>query len=138
MGGWMVGWIGQEKALAVFTCPRSDVVKVAWETEVFNASTAKCALRQRSRLVGLVHGKSDGCERETAFESISAQLCPWCKDIAVICFLADANLTEGAALRKHPSAVLDTARGHEKKGGDGRTDGRMDGWVDGWMDGMDG
>ena len=101
---WPLIW----KPLAVFTCPRADVVKVTCETEVFNASTVKCAIRQRSGLVGLVHCKSDGCERETPVESTSAQLCPWCKDIAVICFLADIDLTEGAALRKQ----LDTARGH--------------------------
>ena len=51
-------------------------MKVAWETEVLNASTAKDAIKQRSGLVGLVHCKSDRCEREAAFESISAQLCP--------------------------------------------------------------
>ena len=32
--------VGFNKRLAVFTCPRSDVVKVAWKTEVFNASAA--------------------------------------------------------------------------------------------------
>ena len=100
------------KSLAVFTSPRADVVKVAWETEVFNTCTAKCTFRQRSRLVGLVHCKGDGCKRETALESISAQLRPWCKDIAVVCLLADTDSAEGAALRKHPSTVLDAARGH--------------------------
>ena len=96
--------------LAVFTCPRADAVKVAWETETFNASTAKAAIRQCSRLAGLVHGKGDRRERETAFESKAAQLCPWCKDIGVVRFFADTDLTEGAALSKHPSAVLDTSR----------------------------
>ena len=99
--------------LAVFTCPRADAVKVAWETEAFNASTAKAAIRQCSRLAGLVHCKSDGRERETAFESKAAQLCPWCKDIGVVRFFADTDLTERAALSKHPSAVLDTSRGRD-------------------------
>ena len=80
--------------LAVFTGPRADGMKVAWEIEVLKASTAKDAIRQRSRLVGLVHCKSDSCEREAAFESISAQLCPWCKDIDVFRIFADTDLTE--------------------------------------------
>ena len=81
-------------------------------TALFNACTAKCAIRQRSRLVGLVHRKSDRRERETALERISAQLCPWCKDIDIFRFLADTDLTERTALCKHPTAILDTSRGH--------------------------
>ena len=100
------------KSVALFTRSRADVVKVAWETEVFNTRPAKCTFRQRSGLVGLVHCKGDGCKREAALESMSAQLSPWCKDIAVICLSADADSAEGAALRKHPSTALNTARGH--------------------------
>ena len=97
------------ESLAVFTCPRADAVKVAWETEAFNASAAKAAIR---RVLGLLVW-SDRRERETAFESKGAQLCPWCKDIDVVRFFADTDLTEGAALSKHPSAVLDTSRGRD-------------------------
>ena len=86
-----------DKPLAVFTCPRANAMKVTW-----------C-----SRLAGLVHCKSDRRERETTFEGKAAQLCPWCKDIGVVRFLADTYLTEGAALSKHPSAVLDTSRGRD-------------------------
>ena len=49
-------------------------------------------------------------------ESTSAQLCPWCKDIAVI-FFAHTDLTEEAALRKHPSAALDSPSHNFSKGG---------------------
>ena len=99
------------KSLAVFTSPRTNVVKVAWETEGFNTRPAKCTFRQRSRLVGLVHCKGDGCKREAALERISAQPRSWC-NIAVICLSADADSAEGTALRKYPSTVLNTARGH--------------------------
>ena len=34
------------------------------------------------------------------------------QDIAVVCLLAGTDSAEGAALRKHPSTVLDAARGH--------------------------
>ena len=41
---------------------------------MLNTRPAKCTFRQRSSLVGLVHCKGDGCKREAALESISAQL----------------------------------------------------------------
>ena len=100
------------KSLAVFTSPRANVVKVAWEAEGFKTRPAECTFWQRSCLVGLVHCKGDGCKREAALERISAQLRSWCKDIAVVCLSADADSAEGTALRKCPSTVLNTARGH--------------------------
>ena len=100
------------KSLAVFTSPRANVVKVAWEAEGFKSRPAKCTFRQRSCLVSLVHCKGDGCKREAALESISAQLRSWRQDIAVICRLANTDAAERAALRKHSSTELNTAWGH--------------------------
>ena len=100
-----------DKPLAVFTCPRADAMKVTWKTKAFDSSSAEAAIRQCSRLAGLVHCKSDRRERETTFEGKTAQLCPWCKDVGVVRSFADTYLTEGAALSKHPSPVLDTSRG---------------------------
>ena len=45
------------KSFAVFTGPRPDIVKVTWQTELFNACSAKCTFRQRSRFVGVAMSK---------------------------------------------------------------------------------
>ena len=42
------------KSLAVFTSPRANVVKVAWEAEGFKTRPAECTFWQRSGLVGKV------------------------------------------------------------------------------------
>ena len=97
---------------AVFASPRTNLVKVTWETEGFNARPAKNA-PSGSALALLVWSiEGDGCEREAALKRIWVQLRSWCKDIAVICLSADADSAEGTALRKCPSTVLNTARGH--------------------------
>ena len=101
-----------DKSLAVFAGPRADIVKITWDTEALDASSAEAAIRQCSRLVGSVHGKGDRCERETAFESKTAQLRPWCKNIGGILLVAGAHFAEGAALGEDSSAELDAARGY--------------------------
>ena len=55
------------------------------------------------------NGESDGCERQTAFESKAAQLRPGCKNISGLLIVADAHFAEGAALGEDSSAELDTA-----------------------------
>ena len=60
----------------------------------------------------MVHGESDRCECETAFESKTAQLRPWCKNIGGILLVAGAHFAEGAALGEDSSAELDAARGY--------------------------
>ena len=74
----------------------------AWWTDIPSGSS-----RQRSRFVSVVHVKGDGCKREATLERIFSQLRPWCQDVTVLCFVTGSNSTWGAALRKHPSAVLD-------------------------------
>ena len=50
------------KSFAIFTGPRPDIVEATRQTELFNACATKCTLRQRSRFVGMVHVKGDGCK----------------------------------------------------------------------------
>ena len=52
------------QSFAVFTGPWPDIVKVTWQTELFNACSTECAFRQRSRFIGVVHDKGDGCKCE--------------------------------------------------------------------------
>ena len=60
------------KSFAVFTGPWPDIVKVTWQTELFNACSTKRAFRQRSRFIGVVHDKDDGCKCETTLKCIAA------------------------------------------------------------------
>ena len=50
-----------DQSLAVFTGPRANIVKIAWETESFDASSGETAIRPCSRLIGSVHGEGDRC-----------------------------------------------------------------------------
>ena len=80
-------------------------------TQWANVELRRAVTSVHMRLAGLVHCKSDRRECETAFERKAAQLCPWRKDIDVVRFFADTDLTDRAALSKHSSAVLYTSRG---------------------------
>ena len=89
------------KSLAVFTSPRANVVKVAWETEGFKTRPAKCTFRQRSCLVGLVHCKGDGCKREAQGMDPPADNSP-------------SNLSE-SPIKRRPAAQQGSWRSQFKK-----------------------
>ena len=85
-----------------------DVVKVIRQAQLLNVCSTECAFRQCSWFVRTIRVKGDSCKREATLESISAKLCAWCQDAAVLCFALDPNAAWGTALCKHPLSTVDT------------------------------
>ena len=92
---------------------RANVAKVARKAEALDASSAKTAIWQRSRPIGLVHHEVNRRKHKATFESKGAQLCPGCQIIGGLDVAANAHSIERAALGKNSSAELNTPWGFD-------------------------